>query len=56
MDEQRARDDTVAACFAHIVLLRKELQWIGETTKEYEIKMKVARALEKSLTMPPGND
>ncbi len=47
-------NDLVSGLFAHIALLRKELQWIGETTQDPSTKMQVAHALHKSLTMPPS--
>jgi hypothetical protein len=56
MDERRANNDTIAACFAHIVLLRKELQWIGDTTKDPETKLQVAHTLSRSLAMPPSTE
>jgi len=51
--EQRANNDKVAACFAHIALLRKELQWISDTTKDPETKLQVHYVLRQSLAMPP---
>jgi len=53
MDERRANNETIAACFEHIALLRKELQWISDTTKDPETKLQVHYILRQSLTMPP---
>ena len=53
MDERQANNETIAACFAHIVLLRKELQWIGDTTTDPKTKVQVAHTLQRSLRMPP---
>lgn len=54
MDAQRqANNDIVAACFAHIALLRRELQWISDNSEEMETKLRVHRILARSLRMPP---
>jgi hypothetical protein len=51
--QQRANNDIVAACLAEIALLRKEMQWISDTTTDPEIKLKVYYVLRRSLEMPP---
>jgi hypothetical protein len=53
MDERRASNEAINACLAEIALLRKELEWIGETTHDPEIKFKVHSILRRSLEMPP---
>jgi hypothetical protein len=45
--------DLITGLFAHIALLRKDLQWIGDTTKDPNTKLQVNWTLQKSLTMPP---
>jgi hypothetical protein len=53
MDEQQANNEMIRACLAEIALLRKEMQWISETTTDPEIKLKVYYVLRRSLEMPP---
>jgi hypothetical protein len=52
MNAQQERD-LITGLFAHIALLRRELQWIGDTTKDPNTKLQVNWTLQKSLTMPP---
>jgi hypothetical protein len=52
MDAQQQRD-LITGLFAHIALLRKDLQWIGDTTQDPSTKLQVRYTLQKSLTMPP---
>jgi hypothetical protein len=52
MDAQQERD-LITGLFGHIALLRKELQWIGDTTNDPNTKLQVRYTLQKSLTMPP---
>jgi hypothetical protein len=56
MDAQQANDETVAGLFSHIMMLRKQLQWIGDTTQDPNTKLQVRHTLQKSLTMPPTPD
>jgi hypothetical protein len=53
MEEQQANNEMIRACLAEIALLRKEMQWISETTTDPEIKLKVYYVLRRSLEMPP---
>jgi hypothetical protein len=53
MDERRVNNETIAACFAEIGLLRKELEWIAESTRDPNTKMQVQQILRRSLEMPP---
>jgi hypothetical protein len=53
MDERQANNEMIRACLAEIALLRKEMQWISETTTDPEIKLKVYYVLRRSLEMPP---
>ena len=52
MDAQQERD-LVTGLFRHIALLRKDLQWIGDTTQDPSTKLQVHYILRRSLTMPP---
>jgi hypothetical protein len=52
MDAQQQQRDLVTGLFAHIALLRKELQWISDTTKDPHTKLQARWTLQKSLTMP----
>src|SRR5262245_8088916 len=53
MDEQRARDDTVAGLFSIIMMLRKDIECIGKTTTDPNTKLLVRHIMNRSLTMPP---
>ena len=53
MDERQANNETIAGLFAHIVQLRREMQRIGDETRDPDTKLHIRRTLEKSLRMPP---
>src|SRR5262245_46048150 len=53
MDEQRTNNEMDRACRGESALLRKEIQWISDTTTDPEIKLKVHYVLRRSLEMPP---
>ena len=49
-------DQTIAGLFMHVMMLRRELKWIGETTKDPHTKTQIRATLDRSLKMPPPND
>lgn len=56
MNNADRESQTIAGLFMHIMMLRKELKWIGDTTHDPNTKMQVRVTLERSLKVPPENE
>lgn len=44
--------ETIAGLFMHIMMLRRKLEWIRDTTTDPDTKFQIKTVLQKSLRMP----
>lgn len=49
MTEAERYEHTIAGLFRHIMMLRKELKWIGDSTHDPNTKLQVRATLDRSL-------